>query len=45
MKIEIKSSIEFGPNMQDLIEIGMEPTDEAIAEGIAELKETYPQYA
>lgn len=40
MKVEIKSSIDFGPNMQDSVEIGMEPTDEAIAEGLKKLEET-----
>lgn len=45
MTVEVKSSIEFGPNMQDLIEIGMEPTDDAIAEGLRKLREQYPAYA
>jgi hypothetical protein len=45
MQVEVKSSIEFGPNMQDLIEIGMEPTDAAIDQGLAKLKALYPEYA
>ena len=43
MKIEIKSSIEFGPNMLDTIDIGMEPTDEAIQAGIKKLREQFPE--
>ena len=39
MEIAIESSIEFGPNMQDLVEIGMRPTDEAIAAGLKKLEE------
>ena len=39
MQIAVESSIEFGPNMQDLVEIGMRPTDEAITEGLRKLKE------
>ena len=38
MEIPIESSIEFGPNMQDLVEIGLQPTDEAIAAGLEKLE-------
>ena len=38
MEIPIESSIEFGPNMQDLVEIGLQPTDEAIAAGLKKLE-------
>lgn len=43
MKIEIKSSIDFGPNMLDTIDIGMEPTDEAIQKGIEKLRASFPE--
>ena len=41
MEIPIESSIEFGPNMQDLVEIGLQPTDEAIAAGLKKLEEMF----
>ena len=41
MVIPIESGISFGPDFYRQIEIGMEPTPEAIAKGIAELQDKY----
>lgn len=41
MKVPVVSSIAFGPNFYDQIEIGTEPTREAIEAGVKKMQELY----
>ena len=43
MEVPVVSSISFGPNLYDQIEIGTEPTDEAIAKGIEKMHERFAE--
>lgn len=44
MEVPVVSSIAFGPNFYDQIEIGEVPTREAIRAGVAKMKEKYAEH-
>ena len=43
MQVPIVSSIAFGPNFYDQVEIGEQPIDEAISAGIAKMREKFAE--